>query len=331
MKLSDFHYELPKELIAQFPLEDRAAARLMVVDRDKNTIAHHVFTQVVDFLQKGDVLLLNDTRVFKARLQGRKSTGGKVEILLIRENEPGMWEAMISHAKRMKEGTEIFLDDDMYATVEKALTGSKVNLQFNVDISDAIREHGSVPLPHYIKREPVASDERNYQTVFARKSGSIAAPTAGLHFTEELLSGISRQDITVAQVTLHIGPGTFKPIRNENIEEHKMDAEYFEISSQAASTIENAKRVIAVGTSVCRALETYANTGERSGWADLFVYPSYRFKLVSGLITNLHLPSSTPLLLVCAFADRKTILAAYEQAIEQKYRFLSYGDAMMIL
>ncbi len=331
MKLSDFRYELPEDLIAQFPLGDRAAARLMVIDREKETISHHVFTQVADFFHEGDVLVLNDTRVFKARLQGKKCTGGQIEILLIRETAPGMWEAMISHAKRMKEGTEIRLDDDMYATVEKKITGSKVNLQFNVNISDVIREHGSVPLPHYIKREPVASDEGNYQTVFAKQSGSIAAPTAGLHFTEELLNGITRQDITIAQVTLHIGPGTFKPIRNENIEEHIMDAEYFEISTQAASAIDNAKRIIAVGTSVCRALETYANTGERTGWANLFIYPGYRFKLVSALITNFHLPSSTPLLLVCAFAGKKPILAAYDQAIEQEYRFLSYGDAMMIL
>ncbi|MCK4940782.1 tRNA preQ1(34) S-adenosylmethionine ribosyltransferase-isomerase QueA [candidate division WOR-3 bacterium] len=331
MKLSDFHYELPKDLIAQFPLEDRAAARLMVIDREKETISHHVFTQVADFFHEGDVLVLNDTRVFKARLQGKKCTGGKIEILLIRETAPGMWEAMISHAKRMKEGTEISLGDDMYATVEQKIAGSKVNLQFNVNISDVIREHGSVPLPHYIKREPVASDEENYQTVFAKKSGSIAAPTAGLHFTEEFLNGLTRQGITIAQVTLHIGPGTFKPIRNENIEEHIMDAEYFEISTQAASAMDNAKRIIAVGTSVCRALETYANTGERTGWADLFIYPGYRFKLVSALITNFHLPSSTPLLLVCAFAGKKTILAAYDQAIEQEYRFLSYGDAMMIL
>lgn len=331
MKLNDFSYELPPDLIAQFPLEDRAAARLMVIDRDEKTISHHVFSRVVDFLTAGDVLVLNDTRVFKARLHGKKRTGGNVEILLIRESEPGIWEAMISQAKRMKEGTEIDLDDDMSATVEKKITGSKVHVQFNADISDVIHKHGNVPLPHYIKREPVASDVENYQTIFAKKSGSIAAPTAGLHFTEELLDRINRQAVTVAQITLHIGPGTFKPIRNENIEEHIMDAEYFEISPRTISAVENAKRIIAVGTSVCRALETYANTGERTGWADLFIYPGYRFKSVTGLITNFHLPSSTPLLLVCAFAGKKTIFAAYDQARAQQYRFLSYGDAMLII
>ena len=209
MKLNDFSYKLPPDLIAQFPLENRAAARLMVIDRDKETISHHVFSRVVDFLTAGDVLVLNDTRVFKARLHGKKPTGGNVEILLIRESEPGIWEAMISHAKRIKEGTEIVIGHDMSATVEEKITGSKVHLQFNADISDVIDKHGNVPLPHYIKREPVASDVENYQTIFAKKTGSIAAPTAGLHFTEELLSEISRHSIAIAQVTLHIGPGTF--------------------------------------------------------------------------------------------------------------------------
>jgi S-adenosylmethionine:tRNA ribosyltransferase-isomerase len=277
------------------------------------------------------VLVLNDTRVFKARLHGEKPTGGKVEMLLIRENEPGIWEAMISHAKRIKEGTEIYLDDDTYATVEKKVSGSKVHLQFNVDISDIIKKYGSVPLPHYIKREPVANDEENYQTVFARKTGSIAAPTAGLHFTKELLSQISRLDVAVAQITLHIGPGTFKPIRSEKIEDHLMDAEYYEIPKQTLAAIEKAKRVVAVGTSVCRALETFANTNMQSGWADLFIYPGYRFKLVNALVTNFHLPSSTPLLLVCAFAGKEAVFDAYAQAIAQKYRFLSYGDAMLII
>ncbi len=331
MNLSDFHYTLPDGLIAQFPLKERTAARLMVIDRSKKTIAHHSFAHFVDFMKEGDLLVLNDTRVFKARLHGEKTTGGRVELLLIRENEPGIWEAMISHAKRIKQGTNIYLDDQTCATVEKKISGSKVHLQFNVDISGIIKKHGSVPLPHYIKRNPVARDENDYQTVFAKKTGSIAAPTAGLHFTKDLLNKISHLGTAIAQITLHIGPGTFKLIRSENIADHIMDAEYYEISSQAAAAVERAKRVIAVGTSVCRALETYANTGKRSGWADLFIYPGYQFKLVNKLVTNFHLPSSTPLLLVCAFAGKETVLDAYAQAIEQKYRFLSYGDAMMIL
>ena len=330
MKLNEFHYPLPDDLIAQFPLKDRTAARLLVVDRNKGIITHHVFTQFAELLQKDDVLVLNDTRVFKARLHGEKTTGGKVEMLLIREDEPGTWEAMISHAKRIKEGTEIYSDNDVCATVEKKISGSKVHLQFNVDISGIIKKYGNVPLPHYIKRAPVASDEDDYQTVFAKKKGSIAAPTAGLHFTKELLNEISRKGITVAQVTLHIGPGTFKPIRNENIEDHVMDAEYYEIPKETVATLERAKRVIAVGTSVCRALETYAKANEQNGWAELFIYPGYQFRLVNALVTNFHLPSSTPLLLVCAFAGKDTVFAAYAQAIAQKYRFLSYGDAMML-
>jgi S-adenosylmethionine:tRNA ribosyltransferase-isomerase len=331
MRLSNFQYNLPQELIAQFPLQDRAAARLLVLDRKTGKITHSRFNLITHFVQKGDVFVLNNTRVFKARLIGHKHTGGKVEVLLIRKTDPGYWEAMISHAKRIREKTVVEFADNVIAVIEKKISGAKVILKFNQDAADIIQQYGFVPLPHYIKREPVASDEKDYQTIFARETGSIAAPTAGLHFTDAILDEIRSTGGEIAELTLHIGPGTFKPIRSEQVEEHQMEAEFFEISESTLKMVKNAKRVVAVGTSVCRALETYARTGETHSWADLFVYPGYPFQLISCLVTNFHLPGSTPLLLVCAFANKDSIFNAYHEAIKQKYRFLSYGDGMLIV
>lgn len=331
MKLSDFQYDLPQELIAQFPIADRADARMLVLDRQTGRLTHSKFTCITDFLQKGDVLALNNTKVFKARLVGRKITGGKVEVLLIRKFDSGSWEAMISHAKRIHEDTVIGFAEGITARIEEKISGAKVRLQFNADTDRIIQEHGIVPLPHYIKREPVPNDEASYQTTFAKKDGSIAAPTAGLHFTHTLLEDIQSRGAEVAELTLHIGPGTFKPIRSEHVEDHQMDPEFFEISEALLSKIKNAQRIFAVGTSVCRALETYAKNKETHGWADLFIYPGYEFQLVDCLATNFHLPESTPLLLVCAFANRDQIFKAYQEAIREKYRFLSYGDGMLIV
>lgn len=331
MNLSDFQYDLPQELIAQFPLPDRVSARLLILNRPTGKLTHAKFNRITEFIEKDDVFVLNNTRVFKARLIGRKNTGGKVEALLIRKTDGGSWEAMISHAKRMREGTRIYFTDKLFAEIEEKIAGAKVILKFNGDAGEVIKKYGLVPLPHYIKREPVANDEEHYQTTFAKESGSIAAPTAGLHFTDALLEEIRSAGAMLTELTLHIGPGTFKPIRSEQIEEHKMDAEFFEISESTLDMIQNAKRVFAVGTSVCRALETYSKTGETHGWADLFIYPGYRFQLIDCLVTNFHLPGSTPLLLVCAFAGKDSIFKAYSEAIEQKYRFLSYGDAMLIV
>ncbi|MGD8979683.1 MAG: tRNA preQ1(34) S-adenosylmethionine ribosyltransferase-isomerase QueA [candidate division WOR-3 bacterium] len=331
MKLSDFQYDLPQELIAQFPIADRTAARMLVLDRQTGKLTHSKFQCISDFLKKDDVFVLNNTRVFKARLVGHKSTGGKVEVLLIRRTDGDSWEALISHAKRMHEGTAIAFAEGITARIEEKMTGAKVRLQFNADTDRIIQEYGLVPLPHYIKREPVVSDESDYQTTFAKKHGSIAAPTAGLHFTDELLEEIRSAGTDIDELTLHIGPGTFKPIRSEHVENHQMDAEFFEISEALLSKIKNAKRVFAVGTSVCRALETHAKTRETHGWADLFIYPGYEFQLVDCLVTNFHLPGSTPLLLVCAFTDRDQIFRAYQEAIKEKYRFLSYGDGMLIV
>jgi S-adenosylmethionine:tRNA ribosyltransferase-isomerase len=331
MKLSDFQYDLPQELIAQFPLEDRAAARMLVVNRQSGELLHTRFACIIDFLQKGDALVLNNTRVFKARLKGTKPTGGAIEILLIQEIAGGLWETMITHMKRAQEGTKISIGIDSYITIEKKTRGARVVVRFSKDPTEIIDTYGLVPLPHYIKREPVTGDEEHYQTTFAKSTGSIAAPTAGLHFTEQLLDEIHAKGTTVSEITLHIGPGTFKPIRTTDIEEHRMDAEYYEISDAALPEIKSAKRIVAAGTSVCRALETYSKTGDTNGWANLFIYPGYKFKLIDCLVTNFHMPGSTPLLLVCAFAGKNLIFKAYAEAIKEKYRFLSYGDAMLIV
>ena len=332
MKLSDFSYYLPKDRIAQFPLADRGEAKLLFLDRSTGKISHHKFYEISKFFKSGDVLVINNTKVFKARLNGKKETGGNVEILLIKEIENNIWAAMISHAKRIKEKTKIFLDQDVYATIKEKF-GARCSLEFNIDTKEIIKKYGVVPLPHYIKREIVQNDEEYYQTVFAKKSGSIAAPTAGLHFTEKILKDITGRGVSITEITLHIGTGTFKPIRSENVENHRMEAEYFEISANAAEMINSDQRVFGVGTSVARALESFAHEElkQSSGSTNLFIYPGCKFKVIDCLITNFHLPGSTPLLLVCAFASKDLIFKAYQEAIENKYRFLSYGDAMLIL
>ena len=331
MKLSDFDYSLPSEMIAQFPIADRSSARLLVLKRSTGAILHSRFDRITSFIDPDDMLILNNTKVFKARIIGSKMTGGKVEILLIRDIGEGHWEAMISHARRLREGMSISLAGKIRAVIKRFEPDGKVILEFNDDAMRVSEEYGKVPLPHYIKREMVKNDISDYQTVFAKSPGSIAAPTAGLHFTERLLDEIRAIGTTVSEITLHIGPGTFKPIRDEQIEKHHMDAEFFEIPEQVLKAIRRAKRICAVGTSVCRALETYVRTGKKRDWADLFIYPRFKFRVVGSLITNFHLPRSTPLLLVCAFAGRDLVLKAYREAIEQGYRFLSYGDAMLIL
>ncbi|UCF70965.1 MAG: tRNA preQ1(34) S-adenosylmethionine ribosyltransferase-isomerase QueA [candidate division WOR-3 bacterium] len=331
MKLEDYRYELPASLIAQYPLRDRADSRLMVVDRKTGRISHTIFRRIRDYLHSGDVLIVNNTRVFKARLFARKQTGGKVEILLVRPSSARKWEAMISHAARVKEGQRFFLDQDTYATVEEKLEGARVLMTLSDEADKIIDRFGLVPLPQYIKRLPVLDDETAYQTTFAKNAGSIAAPTAGLHFTEDILASIRGKGVAVSEITLHIGPGTFKPIRTAHVEQHTMDSEFYEITNDSAHRFEASKRIVAVGTSVCRALETYIRTGERSAWSHLFIYPGVKFRLVNSMITNFHLPCSTPLLLVCAFAGRDLIFKAYEEAISEKYRFLSYGDPMLIV
>ncbi len=331
MKLEEFNYNLPDDLIAQYPLKDRGAARLLVLERTTGRIEHLRFHEITRFFKPRDLLIINNTKVFRARLLGRKETGGQVEILLLKEEKKAtQWLAMIAPARRVKVGTKIFFDKDLCATVRQK-TGSRCTVAFNAPADTIIKEHGSVPLPHYIKRTAEESDSHFYQTVFAKKRGSIAAPTAGLHFTTGILNALRKKDITIGEITLHIGPGTFKPIRTELIEDHAMEPEYYEIPQGVARELEKSDRITAVGTSVCRALETYAVTGHLSGSADIFIYPGHVFKAVTRLITNFHLPCSTPLLLASAFTGKDVLMRAYRTAIERRYRFLSYGDAMMIL
>lgn len=332
MQISEFSYHLPQELIAQFPLENRGEARLLLLERRTGKIFHYMFYEIKTFFDDGDVLLLNNTKVFKARLKGKKETGGSVEILLIKKIEGDIWEAMLSHSRRIRVNTKIFLDNDIYAIIKEKVS-TRCRLEFNSSVEKIIKKYGIVPLPHYIKRHTITGDEEYYQTIFAKKQGSIAAPTAGLHFTENILKDITKRGVSIAEITLHVGPGTFKAIRSANIEDHIMEAEYFEIPRGVVEIINDAKRIYGVGTSVCRAMESIVlkKAKEYCGSTDLFIYPGYKFKIIDCLITNFHLPCSTPLLLACAFASKDLIFNAYKEAIKKKYRFLSYGDAMLIL
>ncbi|MEO0166196.1 MAG: tRNA preQ1(34) S-adenosylmethionine ribosyltransferase-isomerase QueA [candidate division WOR-3 bacterium] len=337
MKLQDFFYQLPEDLIAQYPLENRAAARLLILNRNSGKIIHRHFYEITEYLSAGDVLVLNDTKVFKARILGKKETGAQLEILVItyQDNE---CLALINPGRRIKENVKIIFPAEIFARVRARKQG-KYYLEFNKPVVGVLEKLGRVPLPHYIRREPEKIDETEYQTVYAQKVGSVAAPTAGLHFTPELLEKIKEKGVIVTTITLHIGPGTFKPIRTENVEEHLMDPEYVEISEISAELINAGRRIIGVGTSVTRALEYVAcqnkNNRKRvipfTGEVDLFIYPGFKFKVIDCLVTNFHLPCSTPLLLVCAFAGRDLIFRAYQEAINNRYRFLSYGDAMLIL
>lgn len=330
MKTQEFTYHLPEKLIAQYPLRDRDQARLLVLDRASKKIIHTRFYKIPQFFRAKDVLCINNTKVFKARLKGKKHTGGAVEILLVKEQADGIWESLVSPSRRVKSGTQIMFNNNVYAKIlQKEKTRCLV--AFNISAEKVIKDYGAVPLPHYIKRSSTICDEKNYQTTYARKIGSIAAPTAGMHFSKTILKNCQQKGVRIAEITLHIGPGTFKPIRTEEIEDHDMEPEYYDIPPHEKKLIDSASRMIGVGTSVCRTLETFIRTNAPTGLAKLFIYPGHSFKKVDCLITNFHLPSSTPLLLVCAFAGRDLIFKAYEEAIKKKYRFLSYGDAMMIL
>ncbi|MGD9140349.1 MAG: tRNA preQ1(34) S-adenosylmethionine ribosyltransferase-isomerase QueA [bacterium] len=343
----DFDYLLPEGYIAYHPSARREESRLLVLDRATGGISHRVFHEVTGYLGEGDLLVVNDTRVIKARLDARKrGTGGKVELLFLRETEDGLWQALVSPSRRVHEGTELDFETGESAEVVRRLTGSMRLVRVNVpDMRAFLRERGEVPLPPYIKRAPVPQDEERYQTVYAREEGSVAAPTAGLHFTPALIAELEAGGVKVAGITLHVGMGTFIPVKTETPGEHALEPEYFEVGAQTAAAISAARRegrrIFAVGTTSVRVLETLADRfapGERgvaaleaaSGWTYKFIYPPYEFRLVNALITNFHLPRSTLLMLVCAFAGREFVLNAYEEAIREKYRFYSYGDAMLI-
>jgi len=330
MKLADFDYALPKDLIAQYPLKERESARLMVVQRSANTIEHGIFKDFPAYLKKEDLLVLNDTKVLACRLMGHKATGGKVEILLTKRRSGSTFDALIQPS-RTKVGEKIFFDKDneIYGTVT-----DRKEITFNPKDANIIYEFGQVPLPPYIRREPEDLDKEYYQTVYADKEGAIAAPTAGLHFTEDLLKKIESSGVNIARLTLHVGLGTFKPVTADNIMEHKMEPEFFQVPKSSQDKIEEARknkaRIIAVGTTSLRALEAYAE-GAKEGWTNLFIYPGYKFKLADCLLTNFHLPKTTLFMLTCAFGGEKLIKQAYQEAVEKKYRFYSYGDAMLII
>tara|TARA_B100000315_G_scaffold257765_1_gene307630 strand:+ start:3490 stop:4557 length:1068 start_codon:yes stop_codon:yes gene_type:complete len=355
MKLSEFYYDLPKSLIAQHPLPSRDNSRLMILDRKNSSINHNTFYNFPNYFYKGDLLVLNNTKVFPAKLIGKKkNTGGKVEILLTQETEPGIWEAMIKSSGKLKENTEITFSLSGFSAVIVGEDKSKLRdkedgtqrlIQFNSEESakNILDKVGLTPLPPYIKRnqgKPSSTlDKERYQTVYASKSGAIAAPTAGLHFTEDILNRLRKKGVEVVEVTLHVGTGTFKPVKTEFIEQHTMDPEYFEIDAPSAKKIKKAvsekRRIIAAGTTPSRTIESIDIEGDSvtplRGRTDLFIYPGFNFRFVNALLTNFHLPGSTLLMLVYAFAGKKLAQKAYREAIERKYRFYSYGDAMLIL
>ncbi|MDR5684145.1 MAG: tRNA preQ1(34) S-adenosylmethionine ribosyltransferase-isomerase QueA [Armatimonadota bacterium] len=339
MRLADFDYHLPPDRIAQSLARPRDASRLMVLDRRTGALSHRVFRDLPDLLSPGDLLVLNDTRVLPARLRGvRDPGGGQVEVLVLRGAGEASWLAMVRPSRRLREGVRLRLAGGLTATVTTRRGGGVWLLEVhgNAALPEVLRRRGQMPLPPYIRRAP--QDPEAYQTVYARVEGAVAAPTAGLHFTPELLDRLSARGIDRAFLTLHVGPGTFRPVRSQDPSRHQMEAEYYEIPSETAAAIRCARqagrRVVAVGTTVVRTLETAA-TEERTveagrGWTELFILPGHRFRVVDALITNFHLPRTTLLMLVCAFADRQTVLAAYREAVERGYRFYSFGDAMLI-
>ena len=341
MKRQDFYYELPEELIAQDPLKDRSSSRLLVLDKESGAVSHHVFKEITDYLHEGDCLVINDTKVIPARLIGSKvGTEGKIEILLLKRKENNVWETLVKPGKKAKIGTKISFGEGLLIgeVVDIVDEGNRL-IQFTYEgiFEEILDRLGQMPLPPYITHQ--LEDKNRYQTVYATHTGSAAAPTAGLHFTPELLDEIEQKGIEIARVTLHVGLGTFRPVKVEEITEHHMHSEFFQIDEEAARKINHAKdsgkRVICVGTTSCRTIESAADeTGHLkacSGWTEIFIYPGHQFKILDCLITNFHLPESTLIMLVSALAGREHVLAAYEEAVRERYRFFSFGDAMLIV
>ena len=327
MKSRDFDYLLPPELIAQAPAPARDASRLMVVPGSGGPIEHRTFADLPRFLRPGDLLVLNDTRVVPARLMLTRASGGRVEALLLRRNSEARWEALLDSGGRLKPGEVLRLEDGSACTLgERRMESWEVAFEAGDGVVGRL---GRAPLPPYIKRAPDAADLERYQTVYADRPGSIAAPTAGLHFTRELLDRIAAAGVEVARVTLHVGTGTFKPVRAEDVEDHVMEPEAYEIPDATLQAIDRATRVISVGTTSCRTLEAWARTGKSAGATNLFIHPPFEFKVVDALLTNFHLPKSTLLMLVSAFAGRERTLEAYAEAVKERYRFFSYGDASL--
>lgn len=340
MKTSDFYYDLPKELIAQDPLEDRSSSRLLHLSMKDGSVEHRHFTDILDYLKKGDCLVINDTRVIPARLYGHKEeTGALIEILLLKRGENDIWECLVKPGKKARPGARItfgngILTGEITDIVEE---GNRL-IQFHYEgiFEEILDQLGEMPLPPYITHK--LQDKNRYQTVYAKHDGSAAAPTAGLHFTEELLEKVKEKGVNIAHVTLHVGLGTFRPVKVDDVEQHHMHSEFYMVEEDQAKLINDTKkqggRVISVGTTSCRTLESAADENgilrAGSGWTEIFIYPGYRFKMIDGLITNFHLPESTLMMLVSALAGKERIMAAYEEAVQERYRFFSFGDAMFI-
>lgn len=337
MHIDLFDYELPESLIAQYPLKERASSRLLLVDRGSGDISHRHFSDIIDYLNEGDTLVLNNSKVIPARLLGQKKTGARVEFLLIKQLEPDIWQSMVKPGRKLKPGDIVDFAEDFQGEILDYMEDGtrKVKFTYRGIFFERLEELGSMPLPPYINRESEEDDSVRYQTVYSKFEGSVAAPTAGLHFTEALLEQIKKKGVNIAYVTLHVGIGTFRPVKVEKIEDHHMHFEMYEIREEDAKIINSTPgRVICVGTTSVRTLESAfdgnvlrAGTGE----TDIFIYPPYEFKVVDGLITNFHLPKSTLLMLISAFYDREKILEVYREAVDEKYRFFSYGDAMFLI
>ena len=339
MKTSDFDYCLPEELIAQTPLAHRDYSRLMTLDKNTGAVSHHHFYELPDFLRPGDCLILNNSRVLPARLIGHRPTGGVCEVLLLQDKGDNIWECLVRPGRKLKPGAEvIFGEGQLKAHIEAEIEDGKrlVRFEYQGIFLEVLEQLGKMPLPPYIKAE--LQDNERYQTVYSKVIGSAAAPTAGLHFTPELLEKIGAMGVKICYVTLHVGLGTFRPVKADTIEEHEMHSEYCEISQETADVInetrKNGGRVVCVGTTSCRTVESFAaedgTMTARSGWTNIFIYPGYKFKVLDALVTNFHLPQSTLIMLVSALAGREHVLAAYEEAVRERYRFFSFGDAMFI-
>ena len=340
MKRQDFYFDLPEELIAQDPLEDRSSSRLLVLDKKTGATSHHIFREIKDYLKPGDCLVINDTKVIPARLIGEKEgTGGKVEVLLLKRKGNDVWETLVKPGKKMKPGARVSFGDGLLKgeVLEVVEEGNRlIHFEYEGIFEEILDQLGQMPLPPYITHQ--LEDKNRYQTVYAKHSGSAAAPTAGLHFTPELLEEIKAEGVEIAHVTLHVGLGTFRPVKVDNVLEHKMHDEYYEISEESVEIINTAKeqgnRIFAVGTTSVRTLETvykkYGKLVACKGNTDIFIYPGFEFKVVDCLITNFHLPKSTLIMLVSAFASKEIIMNAYNEATKNKYRFFSFGDAMLI-
>lgn len=340
MNVKDYDYDLPEELIAQDPLEDRSSSRLMVLDRQTGDVEHRHFTDILEYLHPGDCLVINNTKVIPARLFGvKEDTQAKIEVLLLKRKENDIWETLVKPGKKAKPGTKLVFGDGLLTAevVDVVEEGNRL-IQFHYDgiFEEILDQLGQMPLPPYITHQ--LKDKNRYQTVYAKYDGSAAAPTAGLHFTKELLQKVKDMGVDIAEVTLHVGLGTFRPVKVENVLDHHMHSEFYMVSQEAADKINRAKesghRVIAVGTTSTRTLEAAADENgrlhETSGWTEIFIYPGYQFKVIDALITNFHLPQSTLVMLVSALAGREHVLHAYETAVKEKYRFFSFGDAMLI-